>query len=276
MILIAVLFSLLLDRYAESLQERRRWAWFRRYCHWFQRCFPLRGIGSLLLLLAPPLLLSTGIYSWLDDLFWLFGLAAAVVVLFYSFGPLNLHRQIETWQDMKNRGDIQGSYRLAAEIRQGEVAESETGIEQAVVEGVLIQANERLLAVLFWFMLLGPLGALLYRMSSLTESWARRELPGSDFLTAAWQLHDILAWIPARLCALSFALSGSFVGALTCWQNKTAMIRDHYTQILLACGRGALQDNTGNRVQEALSLVYRATVVWVTALALMTLAGWVH
>ena len=279
MALIAVLLGLFLDRYAESLDEQRRWEWFPRYCRWFQRRFPLRGVGGLLLLLAGPLLLVTWIHNWLDGLFWLFGLAAAVAVLFYSFGPLNLRHQVEAWQDMSRRGDLQGSYRLAAEIRQGEVAESEAGIEQAVVDGILLQANERLLAVLFWFVLLGPLGALLYRMVSLTESWARRELPDSAFLLAAWHLHDILAWIPARLCAISYALSGSFVGALAHWQDKTAMIRDHYSRILLACGRGALQDATAagsDRVEETLALVHRATVIWITALALLTLAGWVR
>ncbi len=279
MALIAALLSLFLDRYAESLDERRRWEWFPRYCRWFQRRFGLRGIWSLLFLLFWPLLLTTWVYQWLDDLFWLFGLGAAVAVLFYSFGPLNLLQQIETWQDMKNRGDLQGSYRLAAEIRQGEVEESEAGIEQAVMDGILLQTNERLLAVLFWFVLLGPLGALLYRMVSLTENWARRELPGSDFLQAAWHLHDILAWMPARLCAISYALSGSFIGALAHWQDRTAMIRDHYSRILLACGRGALQGEAAagsDRVQETLSLVHRATVIWLTALALMTLAGWVR
>jgi len=278
MALITVLFSLFLDRYAESLDERRRWEWFPGYCRWFQRRSLLQGIGSLLLLLAGPLLLVTGICHWLEDVSWLFGMAAAVAVLFYSFGPLNLRRQIEAWLDMKRRGDLQGSYRLAVEIRQGEVAESESGIEQAVVDSILLQANERRLATVFWFLLLGPPGALLYRMVSLTESWAERELPGSDFLSAAWHLHDILAWIPARLCAISYALSGSFVDALVHWQDKTAMIRDHYSRILLACGRGALRSTTtrtGGRVEEALALVRRATIIWITALALLTLAGWV-
>ena len=278
MALIAILLALFLDRYASSLAEWRRWEWFFRYCDWMQRRFSLRSIPGVLFLLFWPLLLAAWLYHWFAGA-WALDLLVSTAILYYSLGPLNLRRQVAQWQEMSARGDLQGSYRVALAIRQGEVAESREGIEQAVVEGILLQANERLLAVLFWFVVLGPVGALLYRMSSLTECWAGREYAGHDLAQAAQRLHDILAWVPARLCALSFALSGNFVGALSHWADKTAMIRDHYTRILLACGRGAMtgtHPGQGGPVDEVLSLVFRAEVIWIVVLALMTLGGWIR
>jgi len=129
-----------------------------------------------------------------------------------------------------------------------------------------------------------------------------KEHPASEFAQAAQRLHAILDWIPARLVAVGYAVSGSFVDAIGNWRGsvgKTEKWEESSVQVLLASGMGALhldaeslreapQDNDvqGGRkpgaadvqaeiahIKAAQALVWRTLVAWVVIIALMTLAG---
>ena len=70
----------------------------------------------------------------------------------------------------------------------------------------MLRAHEYLFAVVFWFLLLGAVGGLLY---CLAANLARRhEKVGDGYAGAARRLHNILMWPSARLLALGFALGG--------------------------------------------------------------------
>ena len=63
----------------------------------------------------------------------------------------------------------------------------------------LYQAQQGWFAVLFYFLLLGPVGALAYRVLQLAT-------PGKSS-SLLW----LADWVPARLLAASFTLTGNFV-----------------------------------------------------------------
>ena len=147
---------------------------------------------------------------------------------------------------------------------------------------------------MFWFVLLGPVGAWAYRVTDLVRRRAvfnllRDDQPGGPrAVEAAGTLHGWLAWIPARLTAVGYALAGSFDGALAAWRQSGdepgTSPREHSERLLGRVGTGALalrdidgESDTDRGVRGATAangLVMRALFIWAAVVAAMTLYGW--
>lgn len=287
MALIAILISLVAERFLGSMEEFRRFVWFRRYAEWLTARFAntafLNGpAGVLLTLLLPVAAVAIADY-YLSQWWFVLGLGFSVLLLLLSYGPTDLEAEVEAYVDAQERGDEESACWHAAELIGSEPPEHSPQLTRRIIENTLVQANDRLLAVLLWFLLLGPAGALLYRLvCELTLSAQERE---PDLLgEAAQRLHAILAWLPARMCALAYALAGSFVDGLNAWRNQTGEWHEKSREILIASGLGAMGYEPGEEessrehdvemVHEVLSLVRRAVLVFLSVLALFTLAGW--
>ncbi len=309
MAIISVLLVLLAEWGAPELERLRRHDWYARYHAWLEQHLAERAFWDsplgLLLVLGVPVLLLIVLQSLLALL--LFGLPVfllAVAVLFLSLGPANLLRQARDYLQADEDETVNAADKLALATEiSGSHSEEIEEANADVRDAILGQANDRLFGVLFWFMLLGPAGALLYRMVVEAHAHTRSEdgdngyeaapatdeagLTGGSFAAAAERLHGILAWIPARLLALAYALTGSFEDTLVAWRDQLdragASLYDNTLAVLTAAGRGALRLEPGQSgpqcgvhcVHSALKLVERSLVVWVVLLALMTLVGWV-
>ncbi|MFO1318211.1 MAG: CobD/CbiB family protein [Burkholderiales bacterium] len=150
-------------------------------------------------------------------------------------------------------------------------------------------------------LLSGPGGAVLYRLTSaLNDRWgARAEDEFRAFGGFAKDLYRILDWVPVRLTGLSFAIVGDFEDAVYCWRSQAAAWFDPQQGIVLSSGAGALGVRLGDALHEsgqlvfrpelglgdepdlehlnsAVGLIWRALVLWVLLIALMTVASWVN
>ena len=173
-------------------------------------------------------------------------------------------------------------------------------------------AYRQVFAVLFWFTVLpGPAGAVLYRAAALlAEEW-KGPVAGVEPSTLV-QSHDafgwparallaVLDWIPVRLTALSFAVVGDFEDAVACWRTQAkrwaAEDGGMAVGILLASGGGALGVQLGGLLPtlsgepdvrpelgmgdpveadvlpSAIGLVWRALVLWLLLILLLTIAN---
>lgn len=287
MTLIAILASLVLERLLEHVQDLRRYERYQDYVEWMRqrlRGDPWEGRLGVLALLTPVLLLVAVVQAAFDDLlFGLPGLLFAIAVLVFCLGPRDLGHELGQYREAFSSGDEEGALRLARGLLGQEPPAEADAQARAVTEGVLVQANVRIFGVLFWFAMLGPLGAVLYR--AVTELRRHTVLDNDEFAWAARQLGAILDWVPARLTAFGYALSGHFEGAILRWREAAAAA-EHWLvssePVLAAAGFGALNledeardSGTWNHVlQSAMSLVWRTLVLWVFVIALLTLAGW--
>lgn len=287
MFLIAILLSLIAERFLGSMAELRRFEWFRRYTGFVKRGLSnlpyLNGPVLVLLLLVPVLVITALIDYYLSNLWFLFGLAFAMVVLLFSFGPTDLEAEVEAFVDARERGDEESAIWHAGELLGSDLPTHSAQLTRRIMENILVEANERLLAVVFWFVLLGPAGALLFR---LAQQLVKEEGEnGDDFAEAARRLHHLLAWVPARVCVLAYALAGSFVESIHAWRTEPSAWPESTRRVLIAAGLGALRYEDGeieegndkqnlDMVNETLSLVRRAVLVFISMIALLTLAGW--
>jgi membrane protein required for beta-lactamase induction len=285
MALIAIFISLVLERILGSLEELRRFGWFLAYYRWAApRLARLRGLNGalgILLLLLPLIAPVVALDYYLDGLGPLLGLAFAVLTLLYCFGPHDLEAEVEAFIDAHDRGDEESACWHASELLGDEELICEGGETPRIMANIFVEANERLLAIVCWFILLGPAGALLYRLSSQVPQAAAQEEDAIG--EAGRRLHQLLGWLPARLCAIAYALAGSFVDAIHGWRSVESGWLEGSREVLINSGFGALrfesdetQENrrSAESVGESLALVRRAVLVFLALLAFATLAGW--
>ena len=269
MTLIIVLASLLLEWLFGQYHKLRSFAWFSHYRDFIQhRILPKpwrQSVFGLLFLLAP-----LSLFAWLVQLAsreigaGILEAVFGVLVLSYCFGPKSLYEQIRTYLNARETEDVDcdptsdgtddpnHSQAIAEQIVEqtlhGQNLHQQT---RAVTTGILYAAHRRVFAILFWFVLLGPGGALLYRLCGYAEQDSRTQSDQAG-QQAAQQILGILDWLPARLLALTFFLAGSFEDAWQGWRKAQQYIQrcaaEMATDSAEQTAKAVMQRISGNRI----------------------------
>lgn len=243
----------------------------------------LKGPAGAALLIAIPVLAGWFVYLFVAGIHTIFGVLFAIVVLWYCIGPRDLDTDVREVLIAVRGGNDAEANRLTQNLSgAASPVTTETRGRQAS-EAVLVEANNRLYGVLFWFLVLGPLGALLFRFSAELRRYATKS--GSGLAAGAALIHDALSWIPARLTACAYALGGNLPGALRSWRVAETLGLDQTQGVLRDSGIGALQvEGEGpetwqakeiDRVTAALDLAFRALVILLGFVLLLYILLWV-
>jgi AmpE protein len=308
--LIAVVVALVLGHMAPSLASSvRHYGWYRDWLRWLDTRFPegsfWRGRWGLAIALVPVLLLVSLFQLALHDaLFGLASLIFGIAVLFYAWGPRDLDLDVDA---IANAPDPAARRAAAARLwPEGDMPPVLDG--GRLVEAVFRNAQHRWFGVLFWFLLLGPAGALLYRLvAQAAEGEASTALPNENREGARF-FFAILDWPVAQLMTLALALVGNFDTVLGAWRDAGGASFDVRRPFLGAVARASvnceLADEAADyaddtlgldageaglappppvptftgevpELRDAMSLVWRSLLVWLAVLALFVIAGWV-
>lgn len=284
MTLIIIIIGLAIEHFVGVDDEIRRFAWFDRYVNWLEvRCAGnslWNGAPGVFVTMAGPLLLVALVTWGLSELFYPFLLLFALAVFIYSLGPEYLNPQLDDLIDALDNNDEARIQDLLSEFS---VKQDSLQPDQRLIENILLEANERIFGVLFWFIILGPFGAVLYRTTCIL--WRRQKGIHGNYSDAAGDLYNILNWPTARLMALGNALMGNMVDAVEAWREAEQQTLSVNEKVICATGLGALNFQHPDYEEELVtdtriywlrslqSLLNRNLVTWLTVLGLMTLAG---
>jgi len=166
------------------------------------------------LLLVPPLWLVAEIKSQITSPF--VAVALATLLLALCLGPRDLSEDVSDLIHARATGDEETARRISVRLQRVPGADES---QRTLVGALFIQSHERLFGVLLWFFVLGPVGAVLYRLASRLPDLLNDDLSDIRLQRAADTLHGLLAWAPARVTALLFGLAGSFDDAIKSWKD---------------------------------------------------------
>lgn len=194
-----------------------------------------------------------------------------VLILLWSFGRGDLTRSLQAFRASWLRGDAEAAS-LEAERDLGVQAGDAPALLRQVQGYLLWQSYQGFFAVIFCYVLLGPLGALAYRLLALL---AEQHEIGS-LRAPALRLRHLLDWLPSRLLVLSLALAGNFVLAGRVLWPRLLDMQAVACRLVVEGGRAAAElgeplpaGRAGVASLDALQqLLLRAGLVWASALAL--------
>ncbi|MFK8047688.1 MAG: regulatory signaling modulator protein AmpE [Halioglobus sp.] len=206
-----------------------------------------RGFGfsptvSLVVYVAAPVFLVEFMLSAVDS--WLFGLiwlAGASLVLLYSFGREPFDTLTQRYRSYCRSGDFEAAYLYAEEEldidpQSLDVTSPETAHE-AIQARLLYLGYQRWFAVLFFFLLVGPIAALAYRLLQLSRQSRERAIASSILF--------YLDWLPTRLLAAGFALTGNFLSSRDELLASVSESRQDSGSVLMSVGRAAIGASRG-------------------------------
>jgi adenosylcobinamide-phosphate synthase len=171
------------------------------------------------------------------------GLAAHAILLYFSLGLRSLREHNLPIAQALARGDLARARVLTARIVSRDTgAASEQDLAKASTESLLENGNDAVFGTLFWFMVGGGAGALLFRLANTLDAmWGYRNARYLQFGCAAARIDDALNFIPARLTALSYVLlARERKQAWRCWRTQAPRWSSPNGGPVMASGAGAL------------------------------------
>ncbi|MCW8827526.1 MAG: adenosylcobinamide-phosphate synthase CbiB [Gammaproteobacteria bacterium] len=294
---IVIIVAVLLDLWLGEPRQHHPLALFGRYAGRIEARLigvsdagqRLRGVSAVLLAILPWVVLSA-LLLFLPGV----DLLVSVLLLYLAIGGSSLAQHGRAVAAALAEGNLD-----LARKRVGEIVSRETdtldeeGVSRAAVESVLENGNDALFGTIFWFVLLGAPGVVLFRLSNTLDAmWGYKSERYHVFGWAAARLDDLLGWLPARLTALAYLLVGDTVRGWRCWRQQGGQSDSPNAGVVMASGAGALGVQLGGPavyhgelcekpllgegvppqgadIARAISLVQRALILWLVAILIM-------
>lgn len=248
------------------------------------------GALSWCLLVVPPTVLLWAIQHGASNAS---ATIIGIIVLYFCIGGRSLKEHAQAVAQPLMHGDLAAAREQLSRIVSRDTAHlDEQAVTKATVESVLENGSDALLAPLLWFVLAGAPGVLCYRLcNTLDAMWGYRTPRYLYFGRVAARADDVLNWLPARCCALSYAAGGQWRVARRCWRAQAFLCDSPNAGPVMAAGAGALGIVLGgpatyhNKVHwrptlgegraakpvdiaRALGLLQRATLLWLAVVVL--------
>jgi adenosylcobinamide-phosphate synthase len=298
MSVLAIIAALLLEQWRPLDNRRTVHTVLSAWAAWLEQAFNAgerrHGTVAWLVAVVPAVVLAILIHQLLASLHFLLALAFNIAALYLTLGFRQFSHHFTELQLAIKSGDIERARQLLEQWRGASgVVRTREEVIRLAIEEALISSHRHVFGVLLWYVLLpGPSGAILYRLAAfLRYRW--KDL--GSFGRFAERAFQVLEWPAVRLAAASFAVVGDFEDAIYCWRTQARTWSDPNEGVVLAAAAGAMGVRLGMPVQEVegmqprpeigvgepadgpfldstVGLVWRALVVWVFVLLLITVA----
>jgi len=285
---VIILVALLLDQIIRWFEHLRLHRWYETPLkRWAQAACGSGTPAQILAALAPVFVLAFvvgALGAGFGRISPFLGFVYGVLVLVLCLGPRNLTLEASAYLRARAAGDSRRAREIAEMLLEKEPPADLSGAGEAVAEAVLARAGDYLFCVIFWFAVLGPFGAVLYRSADTLAVRAGMDVPDSTYARYTLGLKRVLAWIPLHLLAMTYAVAGNFDEALSDIRQAWAETSTHFWErggvVLAYAGRRAVRAVAGEATGEvelvhaAVDLIWRGFIIWLTVIGLLTLLGW--
>lgn len=266
LLLVAILLCLSPLRTGLPLDVPGRWV------SWVQGRTGRSVWAAIIMLLSP--LLAVGLIAWLVSAmaYGVFDLLFQALILLCCVGRTDpLGSFTRSFDQALERGDLEAAS-LTAEQDYGLVASGPRELLTAIRGRMAWEACYGLFVPVFWFVLLGPVAALGYRL--LWLAWRSEGFAAAGLAGAA--VHA-LEWLPARLMLLAFALVGHYERTIE-YLSQVAAQWDVSSETIMTEGANAAVGTQHDVLEsgvlaETRGLLQRAVLVWAVAIALLVMVG---
>ena len=296
MSVIAIIAALLLEQWRPLGDRKLYFSVLADVADRLERAFNAEqgghGLIAWLVAVLPTVAAALALHVLLRMASPLLGLLFDVAVLYLTLGFRQFSHSFSAIQSALKAGDLDRARELIADWRGEPVApRTREEIVRLSLEQALLASHRHVFGVLLWYVLLpGPSGAILYRLAVfLGRRWSGLGAFGEFAQRALF----VLEWPAVRLTAAAFAVVGDFEDAVYCWRSQARTWPDPNAGVVLAAGAGAMgvrlgmplaaDDDGGPRpelgvgedadvpaLDAAIGLLWRALVVWVFVLILLS------
>lgn len=272
---IITLVSLVIERFFHWGQLRN-WRWLPKYQRWLSLT-RLSNMSSwvLLTICILPLVLivwmvNCALSGWVYGVFKiLFG----ILVLMYCLGPKNLWVQIYGCMAELNKEDQKLAIEKISHAFDIKSAENSQAFHRSFTRAIFLAAYQRVFGVVFWFVVLGPVGAVFYRLLSLISVDSPLGLN-----QAATKTLSVLDWLPVRIFTFIFALAGHFTKVFFYWKRNVKTGVKFNDDLIAETGMAAIDVTKGNQIpedgeaeKETVHLLDRVFIIGLVILAMIVL-----
>lgn len=271
MTILIVLIGLLISHFATGFRHLRNFRWLLWLIERARQRFPDTSWLAFLLVLLVSLAVSALLIWLVTALFGPVGWALlALAVFIYTLGPRDLDMDVKSLAE-RSQGASPEEVSEAAHAMQLDLSDGPSEAAAAVFHAAL----SRWFGILFWFVVLGIPGALIYR---LTRVSLQAEALRPDEIEWLARLRVVLDWPVLALVVISAGLCGDLDRIHRAWRQQP----DGYPVWLLtpstldriAAAIVPEQGSFDQGLSTGHQMVWRMLVLWLVALSLMLLAGW--
>lgn len=277
MTFVAVIAVFVLVQYWGSAEAFHYDGWFRAWLKTTRKWFSRAGLQVVAQIFVPVLalwlVLSLLKTTWVSLYFLL-----SIPLLLYSLGRGNYTEWLEGYCGAYHRNDNEVACDYAARLGVDvEACEDWPSLHEQVLRRAGYLGFERWFAAIFWFVILGAVGSVLYRLASLAHN---AQGQSNDVKILCARLCWLLEWPAVRLLGLSFALTGNFVGCIGRWKDCLLATAMGTEQVMETCIHGALNVNSREITPEGISeqevealipLLSRSLILWLCVLAVFSI-----
>ncbi len=287
---LAILVGVAVELYVLQVQQLRQFGWFARWTDLLlrnlQRLPGMDGRVGVLVIILPMVFLVLFLDFELAKMievnrsYLLFGFLFYTAVLIYGMGPKDPIRAVDDYMNCIEHADLRTAQVRAEQVLGQVITEPAVEYAARIKEMLLIRVNDNIVGPIVWFVLIGPVGVVLFRLScELKDRFS--SLPGGLAL-ASQELYYIVAWLPARVCAMSYAFAGSFVDTVANWRHVSDLWMADSNTLLVRSGVGSVGDVHEQEDEElsalqslanVLAMVKRSVLILITLLAVMIIVG---
>ena len=271
---LVLILTILIEKLSSWRQALQKDQWWYEQLARCKKLLPRQNSLALVLALSLPIIGLAILLIVLKSIaYGLLLIPVHLAVLVYSLSRGDVRVALGPFRDAWRRQDTHAAS-LAAQRDLLIQSEEPVGLMQAVQGYLLWQGFQGFFAVIFFYLIAGPLAALAYRLLVLTSEQATwPEAAGK-----ATRLLHILDWLPVRLLSASFALIGNFITVNRALMHDLLCINEPANSLLSKAGRAAVEaenDALGEKGTTILDnlwlLLVRSAVLWFASLALWTL-----